>query len=94
MLLKFSLENGKIARYPLGISPNAIFQPIWQRRFMFLAVYDVKKYCDSPTAPRGTDFTIPQLEFCCSPKCFKNFSEKDGMPEEEEPEPMQVEPAE
>ena len=41
-------------------------EPIWVRRFMFLAEYDVRKYSKSPIAPRGTDFILPQLEFCCS----------------------------
>ena len=41
-------------------------EPIWARRFLFLAEYDVRKYSNSPIAPRGTDFILPQLEFCCS----------------------------
>ena len=33
---------------------------------MFLAEYDLKKFSKNPIAPRGTDFVVPQLEFCCS----------------------------
>lgn len=41
-------------------------QPLWRRRHMFLAEYDLKKFSKNPIAPRGTDFIVPQLEFCCS----------------------------
>ena len=61
---------------------------------MFLAEFDVRDYCSLPSAPRGTDFTIPQLEFCCSKACFNKFVDKFEITEAPEPEPMQIEPGE
>jgi len=69
-------------------------KPIWQRRHMFLAEFDVRDYCSLPSAPRATDFTIPQLEFCCSKSCFNKFVDKFEITEAPEPEQMQIEPAE
>lgn len=69
-------------------------EPIWVRRFMFLAEYDVRKYSKSPIAPRGTDFILPQLEFCCSIRCLNKYKNELEYKAPPEPEAMQVEPAE
>ena len=73
------------------LSESTLLKPI---RHIFLSEYDVRKHSQFPSAPRGTDFTIPQLEFCCSKKCFHKFSEKFKLIEPDVEELMEIVPAE
>lgn len=95
---KFHYDNRLMSRYLCDYLNKAVFcpcsNPLWRRRHMFLAEYDLKKFSKYPVAARGTDFIVPQLEFCCSFKCLEKYkAELEYVPPPEE-EPMQVEPAE
>lgn len=96
--MKFNFTSRIMSRYLCDYLNKAVFcpcsNPLWRRRHMFLAEYDLKKFSKNPIAPRGTDFIVPQLEFCCSSKCLERYkTELEYVPPPEE-EPMQVEPAE
>lgn len=94
----FTFDERRISRYLCDYLNKAVFcpcsVPIWRRRFMFLAEYDVRKFSKNPIAPLGTDFVVPQLEFCCSTRCLEKYKSELEYKLPPEEEPMQVEPAE
>jgi len=91
----WSYNNRLMAQYICDYLDKAIqcpcSMPIWRRHHLFLAEYDVRKYSKTPLAPRGNDFIVPQLEFCCSLTCLAKYkAEFEFTPPPEEEVPMQV----